>query len=369
MENAPDGHVIGYKFRRGDNDFHFNDPSNTFAINDDGEIRLALGATLDFETTPSYTLTVSVAYDADGMAGTDDQAHRDVQVIINVQDVNEHTPAFAPLKIVEDSGAVAGIPVAALTGLTGTAAAEHITGTTGMDTITSGGGADHIFGDAGTDTIRLDAAAGSVETVYYRFSSAGSGAWTGSDGTDTIENFRRGDDRVVFIDTDGSVIDLETFLNNNNRGASGGQLTVKLLTTETMPTSATLTTVNGIEIQFDANNKLVLKYHSDTTPSWARASTGAYTGSEEDFIGSKGVGFDSTTKTLTNHGLLANYFNVNSGDDNLQVMGDDILTRLGADIAISEKYTNAHGVFAKLPASDDDGSAPNDENQLFHPRR
>ena len=366
VENAPDGHVIGYKFRRGDNDFHFNDPSNTFAINDDGEIRLALGATLDFETTPSYTLTVSVAYDADGMVGTDDQAHRDVQVIINVQDVNEHTPAFAPLKIVEDSGAVAGIPVAALTGLTGTAAAEHITGTTGDDTtITSGGGADHIFGDAGDDTITLSTDANNVETVYYRLSSAGSGAWVGSDGIDTIENFRRGEDRVVFIDTDGSPIDLDAFLNNNNRGASGGQLTVKLLTTETMPTSATLTTVNGIEIQFDANNKLVLKYHSDTTPSWARASTGAYTGSEEDFIGSKGVGYDSTTKTLTNHGLLANYFNVNSGDDNLQVMGDDILTRLGADIAISEKYTNAHGVFAKLPASDDDGSAPNDEINYF----
>ena len=367
VENAPDGHVIGYKFRRGDNDFHFNDPSNTFAINDDGEIRLALGATLDFETTPSYTLTVSVAYDADGMVGTDDQAHRDVQVIINVEDVNEHAPAFAPLKIVEDSGAVAGIPVAALTGLTGTAAAEHITGTTGDDTtITSGGGADHIFGDAGTDTIRLDAAAGSVETVYYRFSSAGSGAWVGSDGIDTIENFRRGEDRVVFIDTDGSPISRTDFLNNNNRGASGGQLTVKLLTTETMPTAgATLTTVNGIEIQFDANNKLVLKYHSDTTPSWARASTGAYTGSEEDFIGSKGVGFDSTTKTLTNHAdLLPNYFG-DTGNTNLQVMGDDILTRLGADIAISEKYTNAHGVFAKLPASDDDGSAPNDEINYF----
>ena len=366
VENAPDGHVIGYKFRRGDNDFHFNDPSNTFAINDDGEIRLALGATLDFETTPSYTLTVSVAYDADGMVGTDDQAHRDVQVIINVQDVNEHTPAFAPLKIVEDSGAVAGIPVAALTGLTGTAAAEHITGTTGDDTtITSGGGADHIFGDAGDDTITLSTDANNVETIYYRFSSAGSGAWVGSDGIDTIENFRRGEDRVVFIDTDGSVIDLKTFLNNNNRGASGGQLTVKLLATETMPTSATLTTVNGIEIQFDANNKLVLKYHSDTTPSFARASTGAYTGSEEDFIGSKGVGYDSTTKTLTNHAdLLPNYFG-DTGNTNLQVMGDDILTRLGADIAISEKYTNAHGVFAKLPASDDDGSAPNDEINYF----
>ena len=366
VENAPDGHVIGYKFRRGDNDFHFNDPSNTFAINDDGEIRLALGATLDFETTPSYTLTVSVAYDADGMVGTDDQAHRDVQVIINVEDVNEHTPAFAPLKIVEDSGAVAGIPVAALAGLTGTAAAEHITGTTGDDTtITSGGGADHIFGDAGDDTIRLDAAAGSVETVYYRFSSAGSGAWVGSDGIDTIENFRRGEDRVVFIDTDGSPISRTDFLNNNNRGASGGQLTVKLLTTETMPTSATLTTVNGIEIQFDANNKLVLNYHSDTTPSWARTGGGAYSSSAPTFIGTNGAGFDDTTDTLTNHAdLLPNYFG-DTGNTNLQVMGDDILTRLGVDILISEKYTNAHGVFAKLPASDDDGSAPNDEINYF----
>ena len=368
VDGASADSVITYSFRLGDNDFNVRDSSGIFIIgNNDGMIEVEDETNLDFETTQSYTFTVHVRYDADGSGmTTDDQVERNVQVIINVQDVNEHTPAFAPLKIVEDSGAVAGIPVAALTGLTGTAAAEHITGTTGDDTtITSGGGADHIFGDAGDDTITLSTDANNVETIYYRFSSAGSGAWVGSDGIDTIENFRRGEDRVVFIDTDGSPISRTDFLNNNNRGASGGQLTVKLLTTETMPTSATLTTVNGIEIQFDANNKLVLKYHSDTTPSWARASTGAYTGSEEDFIGSKGVGYDSTTKTLTNHGLLANYFNVNSGDDNLQVMGDDILTRLGADIAISEKYTNAHGVFAKLPASDDDGSAPNDEINYF----
>ena len=369
VDGASADSVITYSFRLGDNDFNVRDSSGIFIIgNNDGMIEVEDETNLDFETTQSYTFTVHVRYDADGSGmTTDDQVERNVQVIINVEDVNEHTPAFAPLKIVEDSGAVAGIPVAALTGLTGTAAAEHITGTTGDDTtITSGGGADHIFGDAGDDTITLSTDANNVETIYYRFSSAGSGAWVGSDGIDTIENFRRGEDRVVFIDTDGSPISRTDFLNNNNRGASGGQLTVKLLTTETMPTAgATLTTVNGIEIQFDANNKLVLKYHSDTTPSFARASTGAYTGSEANFIGRKGVGFDSTTKTLTNHGLLANYFNVNSGDDNLQVMGDDILTRLGADIAISEKYTNAHGVFAKLRASDDDGSAPNDEINYF----
>ena len=369
VENAPDGHVIGYKFRRGDNDFHFNDPSNTFAINDDGEIRLALGATLDFETTPSYTLTVSVAYDADGMAGTDDQAHRDVQVIINVQDVNEHTPAFAPLKIVEDSGAVAGIPVAALAGtanadtdLDGMADAEYIDGDAGNDEIDGGGGADHILGGAGNDEITLSTDANNVETVYYRFSSAGSGAWVGSDGTDTIENFRRGEDRVVFIDTDGTPIDLDAFLNNGNRGTSGGQLTVKLLTTETDTTHATSITLTGIEIQFDANNKLVLNYHSDTYANWARTkSTGAYSSSAPTFIGQGGAGFDDTTDTLTNHGLLPNYF----GANNLQVIGEADSPNFGADVLISEKYTNAHGVFAKLPASDDDGSAPNDEINYF----
>ena len=45
------------------------------------------GSVLDFETTTSHTLTVRVTYDADG-AGTTGEVHtRDVQVVIDVNDV------------------------------------------------------------------------------------------------------------------------------------------------------------------------------------------------------------------------------------------------------------------------------------------
>ena len=54
------------------------------------------GTVLDFETAEQHTLTVRVTYDADG-AGTTGEVHtRDVQVVINVNDVPGASPAITP---------------------------------------------------------------------------------------------------------------------------------------------------------------------------------------------------------------------------------------------------------------------------------
>ena len=67
-----------------------------FAIGDDGVITLAPTATLDAETTASYTLSITATYDPDGNAATtDDTETHSFDVVINVGDVNEHDPAFA----------------------------------------------------------------------------------------------------------------------------------------------------------------------------------------------------------------------------------------------------------------------------------
>ena len=67
-----------------------------FAIDDNGVITLAPSATLDAETTASYTLSITATYDPDGNAATtNDIETHSFDVVINVGDVNEHAPAFA----------------------------------------------------------------------------------------------------------------------------------------------------------------------------------------------------------------------------------------------------------------------------------
>ena len=299
----------------------------------------------------SITLTVRATYDSNGTTAGGEVHTRDVDVVITVNDLNDETPEFAPLQIVENSGAVAGIPT--LAGITGTTAAEHITGTTGDDaTITSGGGNDHIFGDAGDDTITLSTDADNVETIYYRFASGTPGAWTATDGTDTIINFRRGEDRIVLIDSDdGSVIDLDTFINHNN-------LAMRVLWEDDEY-------VSGVEIMFGTTKVLEIQYHSSSheqafdfeTNNWILGPAERYLGEilDDDVATNDPTGYISNTQEVGTTSLLPNYFNVKAGDDNLQIIGTaDIPATLGVDVFISESRTSADGAFATISATDAD---------------
>ena len=97
VDDAQAGHAIDYQFVHSNGSTSNSDAGQLFQILSSGNIGV-FGAGLDYETTPSYTLTVRVTYDADGSGLTrNDQITRDVQVVINVNDVDEQTsPAIIP---------------------------------------------------------------------------------------------------------------------------------------------------------------------------------------------------------------------------------------------------------------------------------
>ena len=328
----------------------------------DGVIRL-VSSTLDHETADSITLTVRVTYDSNGATAGGDQETRDIDVPISIGDLNEHAPELlSSLQVATGPGVMGGLPTLAGAtanadpNLDGTAAAEYIDGEGGNDEIDGGGGNDHILGGAGNDEITLSSAADNVETIYYRFSSAGSAAWVGSDGVDTIENFRRGEDRLIFVDTHGTPIDLTAFTSASNLGSAGGQLSVKPLFD-----SATENTLMGVEITFGAN-KVQINFHSDDDVLIYDEDDDIYTEAAEAYLGARGsdqtftMGYLESTGLLTDHGLLSAYFG--DGDDNLQVTGDDVAALIPSAL-ISERYTSGDGVFARVSARDADGTPKN----------
>ena len=94
VDGAPSGHTFRYFFVLSDNTLNSDDQGLAIGFND-GIIRV-LG-NLDYETAQSHTLTVRVIYDADGdTTTTTDQQTRDVQVVVNVNDVPGASPAIIP---------------------------------------------------------------------------------------------------------------------------------------------------------------------------------------------------------------------------------------------------------------------------------
>ena len=129
------------------------------------EIRIKAGASLDYETQPSYSLQVTVR-DAGGLAITS-------TVLVTITDVPE------------GSGATAGPDV-----LYGTSAADIIDGLAGNDWISGGGGNDRLSGSAGADTIFGNDGSDVID------GGSGADTLTGGAGADTIEG-DSGDDTIA----------------------------------------------------------------------------------------------------------------------------------------------------------------------------
>ena len=310
--------------------------------------KITLTEALDYETATSYSLVITAT--DDGNSDTNTKTNT-ATITINVQDTNDNDPVFAPLQVDTTSGAIAGLGVAELAGLTGTSAAEYIKGGAARDIITSGGGADHIWGGAGIDTVNLETTSGSVETVYYRFTSSDSVAWEGVDDWVTIEGFHRGEDRIVFLDTDDSVIDLTTFLSAGNRGTNGGQLVISPRFNNDK--------IVGADIKF-GSNALRIGYTLDSQEEVRSGNT--YNALAEKYLGagtSNPASWDGTD--LTNNNLLRNYLNVESSDDNLQIVDDAYLARIAADVLIPESLTSGNGKFATVSAADADATTANNQ--------
>ena len=95
--------------------------------------------------------------------------------------------------------------------LVGTSANEIIQGGNKADIITTGGGDDIVIGGYGRDKITLSD--DGAETIVYRFSSNGADGWTAIDGADRVHNFKRGVDKLEFVDVDTDTpVDLAGFL-------------------------------------------------------------------------------------------------------------------------------------------------------------
>ena len=125
----------------------------------------------------------------------------------------EVTGLFAVPAATADTTGTSGVDM-----LDGTAAAETIQGGNDSDTITTGGGNDLVIGGHGIDTINLDSGA---ETIVYRFESdarTGDNAWQATDGGDIINNFRYGQDKLIFVDIsdDTPITSLEEFIGDSD---------------------------------------------------------------------------------------------------------------------------------------------------------
>ena len=330
--------------------FSVNPNDGSILVNEDRP------AVWDYETVQTVELVI-VATDVDdgSTMGTGDTAR--IPVTINITDANDAPVVEGVQVTANDPLAMAGTPT--ITGLTGTTADEYIEGTAGADTITGGGGADHIIGGAGDDEITLSTAADNVETIYHRFSSSNSGDFAPTDGYDTITNFRRGEDKIVLIDTDSSVITLIDFLSAANTAGSGGNVEIVPLFD-----SVTGTTLIGVQIGFGSTNAgrfLRIEYATDSQVANARAAgQGAIEAAGVPYLGTLGEGLPSGGLIEGDNRLLLNYFG-DTGNTNLQITGDDITANLGIDVLISEKRNFEDGVFATVTTSDPDGTSPNNQ--------
>ena len=375
VDNAPQASTFTYEFVTDVDAGTTNTAHLGFTIDGQGAITFTGTAStdLDYDTDPvrdSITLRVRATYDADGTGNAGAVHTRDVQVVIAVTDLNDNTPEIGSLQIETDEPQViAGFGVAEFgsptTGngvfITGTSADEYINGDAGLNIITSGGGADHIVGGAGLDTVNLEVTSGSVETVYYRFSSTDGGAWVGVDDWVNIINFRRGEDRLVFLDTDGAPIDLTTFLSDGNRGTNGGQLVISPRFDDDK--------IIGADIKFGINT-LRIVYTTDSqeavrTGDTYNALAEKYLGALSNSPGETPAGYDGDNDVLTDHSLLRNYLNIDGNDDNLLIVDDAYLETIVPDVLISESRTSTAGVFATVSANDADGTAAYSEDLSY----
>ena len=96
-ENSPAGTLVGAPVTATDPDgdtlsYQIVPANSTFTIeSNSGQLAVAAGAELDYETTPSYTVVV-IAYDPGGDSAT-------ITVTINVTDVAEQTPTPTPTAV------------------------------------------------------------------------------------------------------------------------------------------------------------------------------------------------------------------------------------------------------------------------------
>ena len=328
-------------------------------------------------TSGTITLTRALNYENDATeydleitATSSSGAKNTAMVSVYVNDLNDFAPAFALAAKLEDGLSRAIIGTVSGDMLDGTVGViDYINGGAGNDDIDGGGGDDHILAGAGTDTITLASAKDSYETIYYRFSSTDAG-FEADDGAVTINNFRYYEDNLVLIDMDASVITLDRFLHDDNLGADDadgnlipdGKLYLEVLQRITGTHPETTIYLAGIRIWIDDTAALTINFAEDSQPE-VRGEISAdryrWTTAGEPFFGTLdnaavGLYRGLYSPQLNDNTLLHAYV------ADLRIIDDaDLPSGFATDVFISEARTNADGVFATIPATDDDATSRN----------
>ena len=208
--------------------------------------------------------------------------------------------------------------------------AQLIQGGNKGDTITTSGEDDVVIGGYGSDTINLGAGA---ETIVYRLST--DDTWTAIDGSDTINNFDRGTDKLVFVDVGGTPMDYDALVGSESR------LVFKPLTN----TEGTF--IQGLQIVFNnpgfengpgdgVNHGGILTINWQSA-DYVRMFSNDFSVSPPNAANYLGVfdagnfvfaGYDFDLDQLTDFSLIENYFDANF-DDGVRVIES---SELGVEI-------------------------------------
>ncbi len=197
-----------------------------FSVDDDGVI--------SWRTTPNFDMTMSQAgtnvfsltariTDANGLTDT-------VPVTVTLEDLTY----FGSRALLRNGDGDAADTLAPTT------EARLIDGGAEDDTITGSAFGDIIIGGAGIDRITLGDGA---DTLVYHFDSSHSGGWHATHSTDTIFNFKRGEDKLVFVDESGEILTLDAFV----AMATSGLAAVEVIHTK-------VATIEGLIIDFPSGD-------------------------------------------------------------------------------------------------------------------
>ena len=124
---------------------------------------------------------------------------------------------------------------------------DYIRGGAGDDSLYSGRGDDTLIVGKGDDKIILDSGK-DIVVVTFNSNSTASGQWALTSGQDVIDNFHRGQDKIIFVDendTDQPILTLNDFLYDDNSPLIRG----------IYPTGSTFPTLNTVVIEFQGNSQ------------------------------------------------------------------------------------------------------------------
>ena len=257
--------------------------------------------------------------------------------------------------------------------VSGTSADEIIQGGNKADIITTSGGDDIVLSGYGRDKITLSD--DGAETIIYRFSSNGADGWTAIDGADRVHNFKRGVDKLVFVDVDTDTpVDLAGFL--AGIGAGIGSFSVR--------PNINGNVLTGVVFQFiergftdgpgtgdgitDSGRWFGIYYAEE---DWVTVynDDGSTTDEGAKFLGEDGAhylsdGVRSSDRVLTDLSLLANYFGegfqVISPEEIGVDITDEVVTDDDEDSVVTDEVVTDDDQSVAV-TDDDEGSVVTDE--------